>query len=113
MSDYGANRSPDYRGIVNDYDVLRDVLLGKPGYCRWVGAGPLIGRRLKNMPETGIESGFELARRQHREVARVDEEAGVTCHYLETDPVLRRNIFARDASAMTPWAAGCIACARP
>ena len=30
---------------------------------------------------------------------------GVTCHYLDADPVLHRNFFARDSSAMTPWGA--------
>ena len=34
-----------------------------------------------------------------------EEEAGATCHYLEADPVLHRNFFARDSSAMTPWGA--------
>jgi N-dimethylarginine dimethylaminohydrolase len=38
-------------------------------------------------------------------MVRIYEEAGVTCHYLESDPVLHRNFFARDSSAMTPWGA--------
>lgn len=97
--------SPDYWGIDNDYTRLRDVLLGKPDYYQWVEAGPIIGRTLRNMHRTGIEFDFELAQRQHREMVRIYEEAGVTCHYLESDPVLHRNFFARDSSAMTPWGA--------
>ncbi len=96
----------DYWGIDNDYGVLTDVLLGKPDYFRWVEAGPLIGRTLRNQHKTGIEFDFDLARRQHREMVRIyEEEAGVTCHYLDADPVLHRNFFARDSSAMTPWGA--------
>ena len=44
MSDIRKKTGPDYWGIDNDYGVLRDVLLGKPDYYRWVEAGPLIGR---------------------------------------------------------------------
>jgi N-dimethylarginine dimethylaminohydrolase len=98
-------KSPDYWGIDNDYGVLRDVLLGKPDYFKWVEAGPLIGRTLSNMHKTGIEFDFELAQSQHQEMVRIYEAAGVTCHYLQSDPVLHRNFFARDSSAMTPWGA--------
>ena len=98
--------SPDYWGIDNDYGVLTDVLLGKPDYFKWVEAGPLIGRTLRNRHKTGVEFDFELALAQHREMVRIyEEEAGVTCHYLDADPVLHRNFFARDSSAMTPWGA--------
>ncbi len=98
-------QDPDYWGIDNDYGVLRDVLLGKPDYFKWVEAGPLIGRTLQNQHKTGVSFDFELAQRQHREMVRIYEEAGVTCHYLDPDPVLHRNFFARDSSAMTPWGA--------
>ncbi len=99
------NRDPGYWGINNDYAVLRDVLLGKPDYYRWVDAGPLTRRTQKNSHKTGAKFDFDLAQRQHREMVRIYEEAGVTCHYLDADPVLHRNFFARDSSAMTPWGA--------
>ena len=35
----------------------------------------------------------------------VYESNGVTCHYLDSDPVLHRNFFTRDSSAMSPWGA--------
>ncbi len=101
----GQMRSPDYWGIDNDYGVLRDVLLGKPDYYRWVEAGPLIGRTLENMHKTGVRFDFDLAQCQHAEMVRIYKETGVTCHYLDSDPVLHRNFFARDSSAMTPWGA--------
>lgn len=92
-------------GIDNDYGLLRDVLLGKPDYFEWVEAGPLIGRTLKNAHKTGVRFDLQLAQRQHQAMVDIYEENGVTCHYLESDPVLHRNFFARDSSAMTPWGA--------
>lgn len=100
-----AAKNPDYWGINNDFGVLRDVLLGKPTYFKWVEAGPLIGRTLRNMHKTGISFDYELAQRQFDEMVGIYQQAGVTCHYLESDPVLHRNFFARDSSAMTPWGA--------
>ena len=94
-----------YWGIDNDYNKLTDVLLGRPDYFRWVEAGPLIGRTLKNMHKTGIKFDFDLAQQQFKQMVEIYEQAGVTCHYLESDPVLHRNFFARDSSAMTPWGA--------
>ena len=94
-----------YWGINNDFAVLRDVLLGRPEYYKWVEAGPLIGRTLRNMHKTGIVFDYELAQRQFEEMVRIYEKAGVKCHYLEPDRVLHRNFFARDSSAMTPWGA--------
>ena len=94
-----------YWGINNDYNVLTDVLLGRPEYYKWVEAGPLIGRTLKNMHKTGIKFDFDLAQKQFSQMVNIYEKAGVTCHYLESDPVLHRNFFARDSSAMTPWGA--------
>ena len=92
-------------GINNDYAPLRDVLLGKPEFFRWVEAGPLIGRTLNNAHMTVAKFDLELALAQHAEMVSIYEENGVQCHYLDSDPVLHRNFFARDSSAMTPWGA--------
>lgn len=92
-------------GINNDYNVLTDVLLGKPEYFKWVEAGPLIGRTLANAHMTGAKFDLQTAMAQHAEMVSIYEENGVTCHYLDSDPVLHRNFFARDSSAMTPWGA--------
>jgi len=92
-------------GIDNDYAPLHDVLLGIPEYFKWVEAGPLIGRTLANAHKTGAKFDLQLAMSQHSEMVRIYEENGVKCHYLESDPVLHRNFFARDSSAMTPWGA--------
>jgi len=92
-------------GIDNDYAPLQDVLLGVPEHYRWVEAGPLIGRTLDNAHKTGVRFDLQLAMSQHAEMVRIYEGCGVRCHYLDADPVLHRNFFARDSSAMTPWGA--------
>ena len=95
----------EIRGIENDYGVLRDVLLGKPTYFRWTDAGPLTRRTLENAHKTGVAFDYDEAQRQHAAMVEVYESRGVRCHYLDADPVLHRNFFARDSSAMTPWGA--------
>ena len=92
-------------GIDNDYGPLRDVLLGRPEYFRWVDAGPITQRTLQNQDHTGFTFDLQKAMAQHAEMVRIYEDAGVTCHYLDSDEVLHRNFFARDSSAMTPWGA--------
>lgn len=92
-------------GINNDYNVLTDVLLGKPEYFKWVEAGLLIGRTLANAHMTRAKFDLQTAMAQHAEMVSIYEENGVNCHYLDSDPVLHRNFFARDSSAMTPWGA--------
>ncbi len=92
-------------GINNDYAPLTNVLLGVPEYFRWVEAGPLIARTLNNADKTGVKFDLQTAMAQHSEMVAIYEENNVKCHYLESDPVLHRNFFARDSSAMTPWGA--------
>jgi N-dimethylarginine dimethylaminohydrolase len=103
---HSATRGQHRRwGINNDYTTLRDVLLGRPDYYRWVEAGPIIGRTLANADKTGARFDHPLAMQQHQAMVTVYEDAGVRCHYLAADPVLHRNFFARDSSAMTAWGA--------
>lgn len=97
--------SPGAWGIDNDYLPLRDVLLGKPDFFQWVEAGPLIGRTLANAHKTGVRFNLQTAMAQHAEMVSIYESNGIRCHYLSADPVLHRNFFARDSSAMTPWGA--------
>ena len=97
--------APKQWGINNDYATLHDVLLGSPEHYRWVEAGPLIGRTLANAHKTGAKFDLQTAMAQHAEMVSIYEQNGVTCHYLAADPMLHRNFFARDSSAMTPWGA--------
>ena len=97
--------APKRWGINNDFAPLKDVLLGKPEFYRWVEAGPLIGRTLANAHKTGATFDLQLAMKQLSEMVAIYEENGVTCHYLDADEALHRNFFARDSSAMSPWGA--------
>ena len=92
-------------GINNDYAPLKNVLLGVPEFYSWVDAGPLIARTLNNAHKTGVKFDLQLAMAQHAEMVSIYEENGIQCHYLDADPVLHRNFFARDSSTMTPWGA--------
>jgi len=92
-------------GIDNEYGVLRDVLLGRPEYFRWVDAGPITRRVLANAAQLGVEFDLQTAMSQHGEMVRIYEKEGVSCHFLDADEVLHRNFFARDSSAMTPFGA--------
>lgn len=99
------NSSSKFWGINNDYAPLKSVLLGVPEYYRWVEAGPLIARTLDNADRTGVKFDLQTAMAQHSEMVSIYEANNVECHYLKPDPVLHRNFFARDSSAMTPWGA--------
>ena len=101
----GNGHDSDTWGIDNDYGPLRDVLLGRPEFFRWVDAGPITQRTLQNQDHTGVAFNLQTAMAQHAEMVRIYEDAGVACHYLDSDEVLHRNFFARDSSAMTPWGA--------
>ncbi len=92
-------------GIDNDFARLHDVLLGRPEYYRWTDAGPISQRTFANQEKTGVALDLQRAMAQHADMVRIYEENSVTCHYLDADPVLHRNFFARDSSAMTPWGA--------
>ncbi len=100
-----SHKQPVEWGINNDYAPLTDVLLGMPEFYRWVDAGPLIARTLNNAHMTGVKFDLQKAIAQHSEMVSIYEQNNVRCHYLESDPVLHRNFFARDSSAMTPWGA--------
>ena len=101
----GARPNGERWGIDNDFAPLRDVLLGLPEFYSWVDAGPLVARTLNNAHKTGVKFDLQLAMAQHAEMVAIYEENGIRCHYLDSDPVLHRNFFARDSSAMTPWGA--------
>lgn len=82
----------------SEYGLLRDVLLGPPSHFRWLATSPISERTLSD----GHSFDLALAERQHAEMVRCYEEAGVRCHYLEADPALPYQVFARDSSAATP-----------
>lgn len=85
--------------VDSEHGRLRDVLLCRPDNFRW---GPTSA-----ISQATLDSGriFDppAAAAQHRELVAAYEAAGVRCHFLEPDPALPYQVFARDSSINTPW----------
>jgi N-dimethylarginine dimethylaminohydrolase len=86
-------------GVDSEHGVLRDVLLCPPDNFRWRATSAITRATL----ESGRAFDPEAAAAQHAELVSAYEEAGVRCHFLEPDPALPYQVFARDSSVMTPW----------
>jgi arginine deiminase len=85
-------------GVDSEHGLLLDVLLCRPDNFRWLPTSPISQATL----ESGLEFDPERARCQHAELVSIFEGAGVRCHFLEADPALPYQVFARDSSVMTP-----------
>lgn len=86
-------------GADSEHGVLRDVLLCRPDHYRWLPTSSISRATLAS----GAVFDHDLALRQHAEMVTAYAEAGVRVHYLEPDPHLPYQVFARDSSVMTPW----------
>jgi arginine deiminase len=85
-------------GVDSEYGRLDDVLLGRPESFRWLPTSAISRATL----EAGHTYDRGLAASQHAEMVSAYEDAGVHCHFLEPDPALPYQVFARDSSAMGP-----------
>jgi N-dimethylarginine dimethylaminohydrolase len=85
-------------GVDSEYGPLLDVLLCRPDNFRWLLTSAITRATL----EAGYEYDPERAADQHASMVSAYEEAGVRCHFLEPDPALPYQVFARDSSAMGP-----------
>jgi N-dimethylarginine dimethylaminohydrolase len=85
-------------GADSEYGRLLDVLLCPPDNFRWLPASAISRATL----ESGVSFSPEDAQRQHAEMVSVYEEAGVRVHFLEPDPALPYQVFARDSSITVP-----------
>src|ERR687896_709543 len=81
-------------GVDSEYGRLLDVLLCPPDNFHWLPASSIARATL----ESGLTFSPDDARRQHAEMVSVYEEAGVRVHFLEPDPNLPYQVFARDSS---------------
>lgn len=86
-------------GLNSEYGVLRDVLLCRPDHFRWAGINAIS----KAVMAAGIQFDPAAAMVQHDGMVAMYKELGVTCHFLDTDPDLHYQCFARDSSVMTPF----------
>ena len=85
-------------GVDSEYGRLHDVLLGRPESFRWLPTSAISRATL----DAGHTYDRGLAASQHAEMVSAYEDAGVHCHFLEPDPALTYQVFARDSSAMGP-----------
>jgi N-dimethylarginine dimethylaminohydrolase len=85
-------------GVDSEYGRLLDVLLCPPDNFHWLPASAIARATL----ESGLSFRPEDAQRQHAEMVSVYEEAGVRVHFLEPDPALPYQVFARDSSINVP-----------
>jgi N-dimethylarginine dimethylaminohydrolase len=81
-------------GVDSEYGRLLDVLLCPPVNFHWLPASSISRATL----ESGLTFSPEDAKKQHAEMVSVYEEAGVRVHFLEPDPNLPYQVFARDSS---------------
>jgi N-dimethylarginine dimethylaminohydrolase len=88
-------------GVDSETGRLTDVLLCPPDHFRWLPTSAISRATL----ESGRSFDPDATRAQHSELVAAYESAGVRCHFLEPDPALPYQVFARDSSAMTPWGA--------
>jgi N-dimethylarginine dimethylaminohydrolase len=88
---------PDW-GVDSEHGRLLDVLLCPPDNFRWLPTSAISLATL----EAGHAFDPAAARAQHAELVAAYEKAGVRCHFLEPDPALPYQVFARDSSVATP-----------
>jgi N-dimethylarginine dimethylaminohydrolase len=85
-------------GVDSEHGRLLDVLLCRPDNFRWLMTSAITRATL----DAGYTFDAELASKQHAEMVSAYEAAGVRRHFLEPDPALPYQVFARDSSAMGP-----------
>jgi len=88
-------------GADSEYGTLRDVLLCRPDHFRWLPTSSISKATLA----AGLTFDHDLAMRQHAEMVDAYRDAGVNVHFLEPDPALPYQVYARDSSFMTPHGA--------
>ena len=81
-------------GVDSEYGRLLDVLLCPPDNFHWLPASAIARATL----DKGLVFNPEDARAQYAEMVSIYEEAGVRMHFLEPDPALPYQVFARDSS---------------
>ncbi len=88
-------------GADSDYGILRDILLGPVENYRWLETSSVSKKSIRR----GYRFDSAVACAQHAEMVDAYRSAGVTVHFLESDPELPYQVFARDSSVMTPHGA--------
>ena len=85
-------------GVDSEHGTLRDVLLCSPQNFRWGPTSAISKATLAS----GRQFDADAAAAQHAEMVSAYEGAGVKVHWLEPDPALAYQVFARDSNVMGP-----------
>jgi N-dimethylarginine dimethylaminohydrolase len=85
-------------GVDSEYGALLDVLLCPPDTFKWLPTSAISRATL----DAGLVFSRDDAMRQHAEMVSVYRDAGVEVHFLEDDPALPYQVFARDSSINLP-----------
>jgi N-dimethylarginine dimethylaminohydrolase len=85
-------------GVDSEYGRLLDVLLCPPDHFHWLPTSAISRATL----DSGLVFSREDALKQHAEMVSVYEENGVSVHFLEAEPALPYQVFARDSSVNVP-----------
>ena len=85
-------------GVDSEYGRLLDVLLCPPDNFHWLAASAIARATL----DSDLVFSPEDAKSQHAEMVSIYEEAGVRVHFLDPDPALPYQVFARDSSINVP-----------
>jgi N-dimethylarginine dimethylaminohydrolase len=101
MTMEATTRAEPAWGVDSEYGRLFDVLLCPPDNFRWLPTSAISRATL----QSGRTFDPAEARRQHAEMVSAYQDAGVRVHFLEPDPALPYQVFARDSSIMTPQGA--------
>ena len=96
MTDADTNEMP--WGVDSEYGRLHDVLLCPPDNFRWLPTSAISKATLES--DRSFDKRAAVA--QHAEMVSAYESAGVRVHFLEPDPALPYQVFARDSSVATP-----------
>jgi N-dimethylarginine dimethylaminohydrolase len=86
-------------GVDSEHGRLLDVLVCRPENFRWLPTSAITRATL----DSGRSLDRDAALAQHAELVSAYESARVRCHFLEPDPALPYQVFARDSSVGTPW----------
>ena len=97
----GSGGSEPAWGVDSEHGRLTDVLLCRPDHFRWLPTSAISRTTLAS----GRSYDPSAAATQHADLVSAYEGAGVRCHFLEPDPALPYQVFARDSSVITPWGA--------
>ncbi len=97
----GSTPRLHYWGANSEYGVLKEVLIASVDNFKWLETSSVSKKSLRRNSQFDLKT----AKRQHNEMVAAYQSADVKVNFLENDPKLPYQVFARDSSVMTPFGA--------